>query len=83
MTSLQAALDAGVRVLKFFPAGAAGGIKMLTSLSAPYAHLGVRFIPTGGISLGNVRDYLREKSVLAVGGTWLATREDIAAGRWE
>jgi 2-dehydro-3-deoxyphosphogluconate aldolase/(4S)-4-hydroxy-2-oxoglutarate aldolase len=56
---------------------------MLSSLSAPYAHLGVKFIPTGGISLGNVQEYLRDKSVLAVGGTWLATREDIAAGRWE
>jgi 2-dehydro-3-deoxyphosphogluconate aldolase / (4S)-4-hydroxy-2-oxoglutarate aldolase len=82
-TDIEAALDAGVRVLKFFPAGAAGGIKMLSSLSAPYGHLGVKFIPTGGVSLDNVCEYLREKSVLAVGGTWLATRDDIAAGRWE
>lgn len=82
-TEVEAALDAGVHVLKFFPAGAAGGIKMLSSLSAPYAHLGVKFIPTGGITVGNVQEYLRETSVLAVGGTWLATREDIAAGRWE
>jgi 2-dehydro-3-deoxyphosphogluconate aldolase/(4S)-4-hydroxy-2-oxoglutarate aldolase len=82
-TDVEAALDAGAKVLKFFPAGAAGGVKMLSSLSAPYAHLGVRFIPTGGVSLENVKDYLRERAVLAVGGTWLATKEDISAGRWE
>jgi 2-dehydro-3-deoxyphosphogluconate aldolase/(4S)-4-hydroxy-2-oxoglutarate aldolase len=82
-TDVETALDAGVHVLKFFPAAAAGGVKMLASLAAPYAHLGVRFIPTGGISLDNVQEYLREKSVLAVGGTWLATKDDIAAGRWQ
>ncbi|MGO8750358.1 MAG: bifunctional 4-hydroxy-2-oxoglutarate aldolase/2-dehydro-3-deoxy-phosphogluconate aldolase [Thermoguttaceae bacterium] len=82
-TDIEAALDAGVQVLKFFPAEAVGGVKMLSSLAAPYAHLGVRFIPTGGINLSNVQEYLRDKSVLAVGGTWLATKDDIAAGRWD
>jgi 2-dehydro-3-deoxyphosphogluconate aldolase/(4S)-4-hydroxy-2-oxoglutarate aldolase len=82
-TDIEAALDAGVQVLKFFPAVAAGGVKMLSSLAAPYAHLGVRFIPTGGINLNNVQEYLRDKSVLALGGTWLATKDDIAAGRWD
>jgi 2-dehydro-3-deoxyphosphogluconate aldolase/(4S)-4-hydroxy-2-oxoglutarate aldolase len=82
-TEIETALDAGVRVMKFFPAGAAGGVKMLASLAAPYAHLGVRFIPTGGVSLENVQEYLQAKSVLAVGGTWLATQADVAAGRWE
>jgi 2-dehydro-3-deoxyphosphogluconate aldolase / (4S)-4-hydroxy-2-oxoglutarate aldolase len=82
-TEIEAALEVGIHVLKFFPAGAAGGVKMLASLSAPYAHLGVKFIPTGGVTLENVEEYLRLPSVLAVGGTWLATREDIAAGRWE
>jgi len=82
-SDIEAALDAGVNVLKFFPAGAAGGVKMLKSLAAPYAHLGLRFIPTGGISLDNVMDYLNEESVLAAGGTWLAKKDDIAEGRWE
>jgi 2-dehydro-3-deoxyphosphogluconate aldolase/(4S)-4-hydroxy-2-oxoglutarate aldolase len=82
-SDIEAALDAGVNVLKFFPAGAAGGVKMLKSLAAPYAHLGLRFIPTGGVSLDNVMDYLNEKSVLAAGGTWLAKKDDIAEGRWE
>ncbi len=82
-SDIEGALDAGVKVLKFFPAGAAGGLKMLKSLAAPYAHLGLRFIPTGGVSLDNVMDYLNEKSVLAAGGTWLAKKNDIAEGRWE
>ena len=82
-TEIEAALDAGVRVMKFFPAEAAGGIKLLSSLAAPYAHLGVRFIPTGGINLDNAQEYLREKSVLGLGGTWLATKDDISAGRWD
>jgi len=82
-TEIETALDAGVQVMKFFPAGAAGGVKMLASLAAPYAHLGVRFIPTGGVSLANVEEYLQAKCVLAVGGTWLATQADVAAGRWE
>jgi len=82
-SDIEGALDAGVKVLKFFPAGAAGGLKMLKSLAAPYAHLGLRFIPSGGVSLDNVMDYLNEKSVLAAGGTWLAKKNDIAEGRWE
>lgn len=82
-SDIEAALSLGVKVLKFFPAGAAGGVNMLKSLAAPYAHLGVKFIPTGGVNQANLKDYLEQKSVLAVGGTWIATREDIAAGRWD
>jgi 2-dehydro-3-deoxyphosphogluconate aldolase/(4S)-4-hydroxy-2-oxoglutarate aldolase len=82
-SDIEAALDAGVNVLKFFPAGAVGGVKMLKSLAAPYAHLGVRFIPTGGVNLENVMDYLNESAVLAAGGTWLAKKDDIAEGRWD
>jgi 2-dehydro-3-deoxyphosphogluconate aldolase/(4S)-4-hydroxy-2-oxoglutarate aldolase len=81
-SDIEAALSLGVKVLKFFPAGAAGGVKMLTSIAAPYVHLGVRFVPTGGVSQANMKEYLEQKSVLAVGGTWIATHEDIAGGRW-
>jgi len=82
-TDIEFALSLGVKVLKFFPAGAAGGVNMLKSLAAPYAHLGVKFLPTGGVNQDNLKEYLKEKSVLAVGGTWLATKDDIAAGRWD
>lgn len=82
-SDIEAALEWGVRVLKFFPAGAAGGIPMLKSIAAPYAHLGVRFLPTGGVSPDNLRLYLEVSTVIAAGGTWVATRDDVAAGRWE
>jgi 2-dehydro-3-deoxyphosphogluconate aldolase/(4S)-4-hydroxy-2-oxoglutarate aldolase len=81
-SDIEGAVGLGIKVLKFFPAGASGGVKMLRSIAGPYAHLGVRFIPTGGINLNNMKDYIEESSVLAVGGTWIATREDIAAARW-
>lgn len=81
-TDIEQALSLGVTKLKFFPAEAAGGIKFLESISAPYKHLGARFIPTGGINAGNMTEYLRSDVVLAVGGTWVAKRDDIAAGNW-
>ena len=82
-TDIEAALDMGLKVLKFFPAEAAGGLKMLEALAGPYKHTGVKFVPTGGISPGNFIEYLASDVVLAVGGTWVARQEDIAAGRWE
>ena len=82
-SDVEIALDLGARVLKFFPAEAAGGLRMLSSLAAPYAHTGVKFIPTGGITAANFGDYLAQRCVLAVGGTWIAQKADIAAGRWD
>ncbi len=82
-SDIEGALSLGVTVMKFFPAGAAGGVNMLKSISAPYAHRGVKFLPTGGVSQSNLREYLDQDMVLAVGGTWIATREDIAARRWD
>jgi 2-dehydro-3-deoxyphosphogluconate aldolase/(4S)-4-hydroxy-2-oxoglutarate aldolase len=82
-SDIEAALALGLRVLKFFPAGDAGGPRMLNTLSGPYGHTGVRFIPTGGVTPENLKEYLQVKTVLAVGGTWIAKREEIAAGNWE
>lgn len=82
-SDIEGAVEAGVTTLKFFPAGAAGGVPMLKSVAAPYAHLGVRFIPTGGVNLSNLGDYLAEPSVVAAGGTWLAKKDDISAGKWD
>lgn len=82
-SDIEGALSLGVTVMKFFPAGAAGGVNMLRSISAPYAHRGVKFLPTGGVSQGNLKEYLDLETVLAVGGTWIGTREDIAARRWD
>ena len=77
-TEVEEAMSLGLRFLKFFPAEAAGGIKMIKAMSAPYT--GVRFMPTGGINVGNVADYLSCKSVFACGGSWMVPSDRIAAG---
>ncbi|MBO7174141.1 MAG: bifunctional 4-hydroxy-2-oxoglutarate aldolase/2-dehydro-3-deoxy-phosphogluconate aldolase [Spirochaetaceae bacterium] len=68
-TEIEAAMEKGLRVLKFFPAEALGGIAMLKALSGPYPQ--IKFVPTGGISAGNMKEYLHQKNVLAVGGSWM------------
>ena len=82
-SDVERGLDYGLKALKLFPAGAAGGPKFLKSLAAPYLHTGVRFIPTGGVKQDNLGDYLSMDAVLAVGGTWIAKKDAIAAGEWE
>jgi len=81
-TDLQAALRAGCKMVKFFPAMPAGGPNMLKNIAAPYAHTGIGFNPTGGVTLANLGDWLALPDVRAVGGTWIATKADIAAGNW-
>jgi len=70
-SEIEQAMMYGCKTLKFFPAEAAGGVNMLKSLIAPYRHLGVRFMPTGGVKPENVESYLSIPEVAAVGGTWL------------
>jgi 2-dehydro-3-deoxyphosphogluconate aldolase/(4S)-4-hydroxy-2-oxoglutarate aldolase len=82
-SDIEGALSLGCRMLKFFPAGPAGGAKMLQAISAPYAHLGVRFMPTGGVTLDNLGDYLAMSSVPAAGGTWIATTDAIRNEDWK
>ena len=82
-TDIEAALELGCTLLKFFPAEALGGTKLLSALSAPYKHAGIRFMPTGGISPANLGAYLALDTVAAVGGTWIAKKEDMADGKWE
>lgn len=79
-SELSLAIAEGLSLFKFFPAQAAGGPSMLSAISAPFAHLKPRFIPTGGVSLANMGEWLSLPAVAAVGGTWIATREDIANG---
>lgn len=81
-SDIQAAIKAGCHHLKFFPAGAAGGPKLLKAMAAPYANLGIKFCPTGGVSLDNMLDYLSMPEVFAIGGSWLATKAQIAAKDW-
>lgn len=77
-SEIMAALDAGLDVVKLFPANALGGVATLTALAAPFP--GVRFVPTGGISAASMTDYLRHPAVAAVGGSWMVAPSLLAAG---
>ncbi len=81
-THIEQAYELGVKVMKFFPARAAGGVKMLKAIIPPYRHLGIKLIPTGGITSDNIKNYLELPEVIAAGGTWLGTSADIKAGDW-
>ena len=81
-TDIEMAVELGCRELKFFPAEPGGGLPYLKSMAAPYNHLGLRYIPLGGINAQNLGTYLAEKLILAVGGSWLATRELIQQQNW-
>lgn len=80
-TDLSAALAMGVTTVKFFPAETFGGIRALRAVAAPFGMM--RFVPTGGITPANLTDYLAFGPVLAVGGSWLATKDLLAAGRFD
>jgi len=80
-TEIDMALDKGLDILKFFPAEAMGGIKTLKAIAAPY--VGVKFIPTGGVNLDNLADYLAHPSVHCCGGSWLVKASLITAGRFD
>ena len=79
--AIEAALELGIRTVKFFPAEASGGIPMLKALLAPYAMLQV--MPTGGIGAKNIRDYLALPNVIACGGSWMVEKSLLAARNWE
>jgi 2-dehydro-3-deoxyphosphogluconate aldolase/(4S)-4-hydroxy-2-oxoglutarate aldolase len=76
------ALNLGWKHLKFFPAEAAGGMAMLRALARPFAHTGVKFVPTGGINATNLPDYLALPQVAAIGGSWMAERKLVTEKAW-
>jgi len=82
-SEVMAAVEAGHRHVKFFPAGSSGGPAALTALSAPLAAARVRFMPTGGIRSENALEYLSLPSVFAVGGTWVAPRDLVETRAWD
>ena len=79
-SELMAGLAAGYHCFKFFPAGAAGGIPMLSALGGPFPD--VRFCPTGGISQTTVKSYLDLPNVLCAGGSWLTPADAMAKKDW-
>ncbi len=82
-SEIEAALDCGCKILKFFPAGAMGGLDMLKSIYAPYKHRKIEFIPTGGINAENMKEYLDFPGVIAVGGSWIVAGALIKEKRWD
>jgi len=80
-TQIEMALERGIKVVKFFPAEASGGLAMLKSMSAPYTD--VKFIPTGGINQNNLCSYLSNSKVHACGGSWMVKADLISSGNFD
>ena len=80
-TEVQKAVSMGLRVLKFFPAESSGGVKTCKGLAAPYKM--VRFIPTGGINLENISDYVNCGCIHAVGGGWVCSNANVVSENWD
>lgn len=81
-SDIEGALEFGCNILKFFPAETSGGLAHLKNIAAPYQHLGLKYIPLGGVNASNLSAYMSSPLVAAVGGSWLAKRETIAAQDW-
>ena len=79
-SELSQALTAGCEMVKFFPAEASGGGKMIKNLLGAFRFTGVRFMPTGGVKQENVGDYLAVPEIVCCGGTWLVPKDALAAG---
>lgn len=80
-TEMIRAISLGLNILKFFPAEAVGGLSAIRAMSHPFPQLS--FIPTGGIRLENLAEYLQMKKIHAVGGSWMAKRQMIAEGKFD
>lgn len=81
-SDIELALELGCRILKLFPAAQVGGLEMLKALEGPYGHTGVKFIPMGGVNIQNIKAFIQQKTVIAVGGSWLATKNLISENNY-
>lgn len=81
-SEIEKALSLGCKLVKFFPAEPAGGVKMLQAFWGPYSHTGVKFVPLGGISQVSMAQYLALPAVAAIGGSWMVDKKLIAAKDW-
>jgi 2-dehydro-3-deoxyphosphogluconate aldolase/(4S)-4-hydroxy-2-oxoglutarate aldolase len=81
-TEVDHALNLGWKHLKFFPAEPAGGVAMIKALAGPFAHTGVKFVPTGSINAASLPNYLALPQVAAVGGSWMAERKLVSERAW-
>ncbi len=81
-SEIERAVELGCRELKFFPAQPSGGVEYLKSMNAPYKHLGLNYIPLGGLNEENMAAYLCEEFIPAIGGSWIAARGLIQREEW-
>lgn len=81
-SEIELAVENNCRVLKFFPAEPAGGLDYLKTVTAPFAHLNLQFIPLGGLNVQNMASYSSDPLVLALGGSWLAPRSLVECRNW-
>jgi len=82
-TDIEIAVENGCKVLKLFPSEPLGGLAYLKAVAAPYAHLGLKYIPLGGVNAKNMATYLSEPLIAALGGSWLAPRDLVKAANWD
>ena len=80
-TDVEKAMTFGLDVVKFFPAEPAGGLNFIKAIAAPYTS--IKFMPTGGINAGNVRDYLKYDRIIACGGSWMVKGDLIKTGNFK
>ena len=81
-SELSQALALGCNFVKFFPAESAGGVKYIKDLLGAFRWTGVKFMPTGGVNLSNVADYLAVPEIICCGGTWIVPKDALAKGDW-
>ena len=80
-TEVMQAMGYGLKVVKFFPASQYGGLNTIKALAGPFPAM--RFMPTGGINAGNVKEYLADKHIIACGGSWMVKGDLVAAGKFD
>jgi len=80
-TEITAAVNRGLKVIKFFPANVYGGLNAMKNLSAPF--VGIKFLPTGGVNAANIKEYIDAPFIHAVGGSWVCPKDAVKAGDWD
>ena len=80
-SEMESAMEFGLDTVKFFPAEQAGGLAYIKAVAAPYTTL--RFLPTGGVNINNLKEYMAFPRVMACGGSWMVKKEMVEAGRFE
>ena len=80
-SEIMSAKKYGLKMVKFFPANVYGGLNAMKNLSAPF--VGIKFLPTGGVNTGNIKEYVDAPFIFAVGGSWVCPKGDIQSGNFE